>query len=374
VASNSDLQAAINVRHLFCRGYLHNALLSLPNQALLLEKEMETVAAALAQFGNESLPIVDSHLEPVPFVYKSKFINWDESASVRSQPRRIFKGEDRNKLFFSPEVVPIASHPLVIHRGLAGEMLLHHAIHHLCFTSQLEHTLVNHVTYHLANHRELPDIPAEMRFDAYKIFCDEAYHALFSVDLVRQLECELQLQTPAPSRFPFIERINRLKETIPSAYHLYFEILAAIVSETLISSTLGVVPRDTRVVQAVRETIRDHAVDEGLHHAYFSQLLQVFWPRLPQDAQRTLGQTLPELIEAFLVPDTTSNHETLCRLGLSRSEATRVIEESYPTNEINDSMLAASRATRSLFTRHGVLSMPEIYDAFAKRGMLFHAF
>ena len=318
---------------------------------------------------------IQKHTPPEPitteFVYESRFSKWHENSSVRSRPRRVFVGEDRDKLFFSPEVVPIANHALVKERGLGGEFLLHHAIHHLCFTNTLEHSLVNHVTYSLAHHPDFMDLPTGMRFDAHKIFCDEAYHALFSADLVRQLECELNIAVPTPSRFPFMERINQIKEQLPIEYRLFFEVLAAIVSETLISSTLGVVPRDTRVVRAVRDTIRDHAIDEGLHHAYFSQLLQVFWPRLPQPAQSAVGRTLPALIEAFLLPDVKSEHETLRILGFTAQESSRIIEESYPTNDVAASVLSASRATRSLFTRHGVLSLPENHDAFAEKGMLY---
>ena len=313
----------------------------------------------------------DVPLEADTFVYKSRFSTWYETSSVRCQPRRMFVGEDRDKLFFSPEVVPLANHDLVLERDCGNDVLLHHAIHHLCFTNTLEHCLVNHVTYHLAHHSEFADLPMEMRFDAHKIFCDEAYHALFSADLVQHLERELQFVVQTPTRFPFMERINQLKGTLPSEYHLYFEVLAAIVSETLISSTLGVVPRDTRVVRAVRDTIRDHAIDEGLHHAYFSQLLEVFWPRLSRKAQSVLGRTLPALIEAFLLPDMKSNHETLRTLGFSSNECVRVLEEAYPASEVAASVLSASRATRSLFTRHGVLSLLENLDAFAERGMLY---
>lgn len=73
-----------------------------------------TAAIALStELETESSGIPYPVSEAAEFVYKSKFTNWDESASVRSQPRRVFKGEDKNKLFFSPEVVPIANHPLI---------------------------------------------------------------------------------------------------------------------------------------------------------------------------------------------------------------------------------------------------------------------
>ena len=66
-----------------------------------------------------------------------------------------------------------------------------------------------------------------------------------------------------------------------------------------------------------------------------------------------------------------SEHETLRILGFTAQESSRIIEESYPTNDVAASVLSASRATRSLFTRHGVLSLPENHDAFAEKGMLY---
>jgi hypothetical protein len=305
------------------------------------------------------------------FVYKSRFEDWYHHASVRAQPRRMFKGEDCGKLFFSPELVPIANHELVVERGLAGEVLLQHVIHHLSFTNALEHVLVNHVTLQLAQHEAFSSLPREMRFDAHKIYCDEAYHALFSADLVTQLEKERQVSTITHVAFPFTTRVAKLRESIPPKYQHLFEAFAAIVSETLISSTLGFVPRDTRVVTAIRDTIRDHAFDEGLHHAYFSQLLEVLWPRLEGEAQSLIGRTLPSLIEAFLLPDVVAWQTMLSHLGLSEQEQARVIEESYPAEQVHKALLKASRATRALFEHNGVLAVPEIHDVFAERGMLY---
>ena len=305
------------------------------------------------------------------FVYTSRFEDWHNYASVRSRPRRIFNGEESGKLFFSPELVPIANHAVIVGRELSGEVLLQHVIHHLSFTNALEHVLVNHVTLQLSQHEAFSSLPREMRFDAHKIYCDEAYHALFSADLVSQLEHEREVTAISHTQFPFTARVENLRQGIPAKYHHWFEAFAAIVSETLISSTLGFVPRDTRVVTAVRETIRDHAIDEGLHHAYFAQLLEVLWPRMPREAQSVIGRALPSLIEAFLLPDVTAWQTVLSHLDLTEKEQARVLEEAYPEDQVHRSLLKGSRATRALFEHNGVLSLPEVQDVFAERGMLY---
>jgi hypothetical protein len=48
--------------------------------------------------------------EPGAFAYRSPFTRWDSRASVRTAPRRERAAAD-GKLFFSPELVPVARHP-----------------------------------------------------------------------------------------------------------------------------------------------------------------------------------------------------------------------------------------------------------------------
>src|SRR4051812_49215203 len=55
------------------------------------------------------------------FAYRTKFKLWESRAAVRSKPRRVLADERASgKLFFPPELVPVASHPLVAARGDAS--------------------------------------------------------------------------------------------------------------------------------------------------------------------------------------------------------------------------------------------------------------
>src|ERR687886_110138 len=72
--------------------------------------------------------------------YRSRFRSWYERASVRAKPRRIVESLEEDKLFFPPELVPVATHPLVSEQGeeVARRVLLRRLYLYLDFTADLE--------------------------------------------------------------------------------------------------------------------------------------------------------------------------------------------------------------------------------------------
>jgi hypothetical protein len=121
--------------------------------------------------------------------YRSPFGNWFDRATVRKAPRRLLEPEDAGRYPFSPDLVPLAAHPLV--RALPPRaferVLIQHLYRYLDFTAKLEHLVVNRTVLGIAHDTIGVELPEAMRFDAYKIYCDEAFHALFSADLARQV-------------------------------------------------------------------------------------------------------------------------------------------------------------------------------------------
>jgi len=115
--------------------------------------------------------------EPEP--YRSQFAAWFERSAVRRMPRRTLAEVTPDELF-PPELVPIAGHPLT--RGLPphlfDEVLVQHTYRCLDFTAKLEHLVVNGAVLGIAHDTLGVRVHEDMRFDAYKIYCDEAYHAL----------------------------------------------------------------------------------------------------------------------------------------------------------------------------------------------------
>src|SRR5206468_11633632 len=125
-------------------------------------------------------------------------------------------------------------------------------------TAHFETRVVNRAAELVANQREGLEIPAPLRLDAYRIYCDEGYHALYSMDLVRQVE----LVTGVPHRpVPFeryLARLRRVQQTPPRELHALAQLLLVVVFETMVTRLLRTLPRDDRVVSTVRQVVADH--------------------------------------------------------------------------------------------------------------------
>ena len=222
--------------------------------------------------------------------YSSRFQEWDSRASVRNCPRRdfLYEEEAAGKVYFSLNLVPILQHPLVAALGAAAvrELVIQHLYYYLDFTAHFEIVVVNSTAQQIAHGKTGIDLPAEMRIDAYKIYCDEAYHSVFSADLRRQIEAATGI-VPEPIRFPdFLQRLEEVQTDVPDDLKSIAGLLIVTLFETLISATLNKIPKDTQVVTAVRDMVADHAEDEARHHVFFSHFMDVLWPQLSRPQQK----------------------------------------------------------------------------------------
>lgn len=307
------------------------------------------------------------------YTYDSKLQDWDTRSTVRAKPRRMLREEEsQGMLYFPPELVPLAQHPTIVNLGpsVVRRIVIQHLYTYLDFTTRLEHDVVNSVAHRIAHEKIGFAVPREMLFDAYKLYCDEAYHALFSVDLKLQVAAATGVN-PLPVNTPsFLQRLHILQESVPRDLQPLAEVFFTIVSETLISATLAQIPRDRRVVSVVREVVADHAEDEGRHHAYFSSLLQVLWPQLTPQQQQIIGPLLPEFILGFLEPDYSSAERTLTNLDLSPRSIQQILQESYVPEQVLTHARMAASATLRLFERNGVFHEPHTAEAFFKRGLI----
>lgn len=295
---------------------------------------------------------------------------WHERATVRSQPRRMLEPAP-GQLYFPPEMIPAAVHPLVAERGPAAVegLLARQLVHHLDFTDELEHHVVNQVAHALGRDAYGFGLSDEMRHDAYKIYVDEAYHALFSADLRFQVCRATGLDSRAPGESAFLTRLADIRDRVPSRYRDLVTVFFAIVTETIISRILAGIPGDERVVPAVREVIGDHAQDEAIHHGYFRDLLRTVWPGLPAEARLVIGPVIPELILCFLEPDLELTAEWLADLGLSPYERAQVIAESYAAPTQLDTVRFAAAATLRYVAEVGALDDGPTAAAFHRAGL-----
>ena len=303
--------------------------------------------------------------------YRSPFGNWFERAAVRRTPRHVLQ-PDEGPYMFSPDLVPVAQHPLV--RALPPRefeaLLVQHAYRYLDFTAKLEHLVVNRTVAGIAHGTTGVEVPDEMRFDAYKIYCDEGYHALFSADLVRQIEARTGIPPALPDPPYFLQRLAQIRESVGPDMAPLAELLFVVCSETLISATLAEAPRDPGVPAAVRDAIRTHALDEGRHHAYFASFLRYLWAQLDPKLRGFAARLLPRLVMTFLWPDLGGLRPQLESYSLTRDEVEQVLAEVYAPHVVASHARAVSRQTIAHFTAVGAFDDAAVRDELASYGLL----
>lgn len=311
-------------------------------------------------------------LSPNQVSYRSVFDDWYSRAAIRSKPRRVLaKDLSSGLVCFPPELVPVSQHRLLADRGegLVRELLTRHLLAYLSFTDHLEHGVVNRTVQRIAVGEAGFGLPQEMRLDAYKIYCDEAYHSLFCADLAQQIHTAAGIPQSANGKHAALEGMRRQCDGLTPEMRDLAETFFVIVSETLISATFTKIPADGRVLPAVRQAIADHAEDEGRHHAYFAKLCELVWPQLTPREKETIGPLLPFFITIFLGPNYPAVRAYLSQY-LSPEEAEQVIVESYPPQKVSANITGAARATMRLFGRCGVLEHAETAEAFRRSGLL----
>lgn len=302
--------------------------------------------------------------------YTSWFRTWESRASVRTRPTRNYDSRPAGTIYFPPELAPETAHPLVSSRGpeAVDIVLLQRLYQYLDFTSELETTTVVPITTQIARLRCGFGVPPAMQEDAFKIITDEAWHAQFSDSLIRSIRRDTGI---APLRHAHHFH-TRLEQIMARAGDLQgaAEMSSVICSETLISGFLAKLPNDSRLAPAVRDTVRDHAADEGRHHAYFRAALDHFWPVLSASERRVIGPLLAETILAFLEPDRSRLLSNVMTIGLEFDEAQQVIDDAYPAAAVRTDCAIAARSTVRYLANSGVLEDPRTYDAFVERGLV----
>jgi hypothetical protein len=268
--------------------------------------------------------------------------------------------------------VPIASHPLVAALGppVMRELLIQHFYHYLDFTAHFEIRVVNDAAQRIAHGKSGIELPDEMIIDAYKIYCDEAYHSLFSADLRGQVEAVTRV-APDPVFFnDFLSRLEEVQSDVPADLKPLAGLFIVILFETLVSAILSGIPRDPHVITALRELVADHAEDEARHHLYFSQFMDMLWPQMTRGQQAAIGPLLPHFIIKCLEPDYALIRRRLSKYSLTREEVEQVVAESYPPERVMTGLRKTARATLHLLRRNGVFEDARTLDAFKASGLL----
>lgn len=305
----------------------------------------------------------------------NRFSKWDSYSAIRSKPRqRLREGTavgPEKLLYFSPDLVPLSKHRLIAERNLGTQVLLQHLYNYLAFTAILEHRFVNPIMIRIA-HRDIGlTLPKSMVVDAYRIYCDEGYHALCSADLTQQIEDFTGIAPIVGDRLPkpFRDSLDAI-EAAPAALKPLIELAFIIVSETLVSAILTRSHLDARVEPAIRQVILEHAQDEAVHQAYFADLTRLAWPQLSGEARTFLGTAIPGMVLSFLSPDSQHMTRVLGSFGIPIDESRRIIAESHSEAEILESARRASTFTVGLFKSVGAFQDQQTHDAFLGSGLI----
>lgn len=300
----------------------------------------------------------------------SPFEKWYDIAGVRSGVRRMFADEtDDGKVFYPQEQVPYLAHEALA--GLTAaqrrELTIRHLYQFLLSTTHLETRIVNTTAERIANSRAGLDLPNRMRLDAFKVYCDEGYHALYSLDLADQIATATGVAIPRWDYGGFVDRLEEAgRRLLPDEPELV-PLLQTVVFETLITAVLNEIPNDPTVISAVRELTRDHAKDEGHHHRFFAQFFHELWTNLEPRLREPVAHTLPALIQACLTWDTEPIRASLLMSGVDSVTSAVVVADAYAEGGGNAGIC---RATVRTFRSAGVLDVPGAEEAFAAHKLL----
>jgi hypothetical protein len=306
-------------------------------------------------------------------VYNSMFREWDTQSSVRRYTRIVFQDEeDMGKVYFPHKLVPIVQHPLIVKLGpsVTREILIQHLYNYLEFTSCFEVEVVNWGVKRIFLRKTGFDLPEEILFDAYKIYCDEGYHTLFCADLKSQIQAVTGI---APNRLDFqafLLKLEKVQEAVPEYLKPTTRLFIVILFETLISLILQQIPKDEGVISAVRRAVSDHADDEARHHSYFSNVLDIIWSQITKEHQAIIGPLLPHFIIRSLEPHYETIKQRLAKFDLTRDEIEQIVEESYPRSEVIAGLRKTARVTLSILARNQIYEDPGTLEAFQMSGLL----
>jgi para-aminobenzoate N-oxygenase AurF len=298
---------------------------------------------------------------------------WYEAAGVRTDPRRVLSQERHEGAFYwPPHLAPLFSHPAVVACGpeAGEEILIQHLYQYLDFTANYELRVINQASELLANGRAGLYLPAPVRRDAYKIYVDEGYHALYSRDLIFQVADASGIKHRPYDFEGFMGFMLRAQEQVGPDLRLVVMFLVVVVFETLVTSTLTQIPKQRDVISTVRELVTDHAEDEARHSVFYSELFGYLWGELSPKQRRTLGPLLPEFIVRPLEPPCEAQSQWLVNIGIDPRDTQGILEEAYPLRETQAGMARTARATLRLFGKHGLYDDPRTREAFGARGLL----
>lgn len=255
------------------------------------------------------------------------FSNWFDRASVRRSPRRIVSPTSNNK-FFSSNIAPILSHPLIakLPDNIIRKIEVQFLYAYLQFTEYLETHLVNKAILSIINDDFTIKFDSILKIEGYKIYCDEAYHALQANDMLNQVT-EITREYPLNLQIPLKSRLLNIENNFPRNLLEFFELFFVCVAETLVSQELREHMKDKSIHPAIQGIMGDHAKDEASHALFFKEVM-IFLKKEQFDQDfKVFINHIPAFLKAYLIPDRT-NIKTILSPYLKTNAIREVLNES----------------------------------------------
>lgn len=311
--------------------------------------------------------------EKASTIYLSRFKEWDSASWVRSGKHHTVSPFDPGLKFYSESLSPLFTSDAVrsAPREVQDALLTLHLYNYLEFTVWLELGPVNEVCEMIRRPSFLPWLPAAMKDDAFKIYVDEGGHAEMSHALKVATE-EFTKVESLKLRPAFLLALDNMIHKEEDEFEWLIKLFFVIVSETLITGTLVKLPKDETVQVAVRELAADHATDEGRHHAYFRQVCEYVWPRLPREIKVRVGVLLPEMILAFLKPDTFALGNMLQKYPSTFKVPSQIVSETTSNDATLRGIAESAGPTLRMLKENAVFEDGEIREAFDHFGLVRH--
>ncbi|MFF7333603.1 diiron oxygenase [Streptomyces sp. NPDC008150] len=299
--------------------------------------------------------------------------DWYRSAGVRSRPRRMLDEDlDAGLHVFPEHLVPHLRHEALAGIGETARrtLLAQHFYQYMLFTTHLETKVVNRGAAMIAHGETDLDLDHRDRQDAFKIYCDEGYHALFSMDVVRQVEKSLAVPVLP---YDFAPREARLAETgqrfLPGRERLA-QLLQVVAFETVVTRYLAQIPRDEGVFRVVRAVVGDHVDDEVHHHAYFVHFFRELWAGLDPRLRVEVACAMPHLVDDCLRPDLAPVRQALLAAGVDAATADAVLDDCYREESLAAAVRDGGRHTLRLCESVGAFDIPEAREQAYLLGLL----
>ena len=302
--------------------------------------------------------------------YQSPFEDWYTYSTVH-KPLPDFTCET-GLVLFPPELVPGVGHSLIDKLGnhATRRLTMRKLESYNAFTEKLEYKAVMAASIKIAQNPQAFGLSEQAGREARLIVTDESHHAYVAVELIKRILGFSELPPLTPSQPAFLTGLDELERGLPTEFADDLLIAFVSISETLITSILRGIPRDHRVVSAVRNTVRDHCIDEARHHSYFVYVAHQHWASSTPDRRELLGPLYAKLIRLFLDPDLDLCRAWLLEAGLDPHDAEVVLRDYYSPERVSASIRADSFPTLKLMERVGVLDHPAARTAFVEQKLI----